>query len=534
MKKFYYLVAGVLSMGMLASCSNEDEIAAGNGNDQQANAYLSLTLVGADNGASRTQPGEDETLSGDENDSSISDALVLLCNEQGVVQAVKTIGAPTSKQINGQNVLQTERIPVDPGTYYVYVIANPDDGLDEKIEINKTDVNDFAIDGITAQTISDNYAKDKNFIMFNECNGNGDTEENNDIKGTKVIVGVENTYDHPATPESTIKLDRLVAKITYKEKEGGVDISAAKTDLSALTAVEFNGFTLINGIKTTYLQQRWSKVAPIASLFAKENTLLTPTVTNDSETSFYNLWKNFSTIVNEGTDENPNYTTVIDLSKDDTFTDETGALYCMENNSGSTADDCFANGADLQGNTTGVLFKATATLSECDNFNGTKCFYGYNGEYFATLEALNTKYGNAFDKATQGSYNSKWEAAKAELETALAADDDDVLLSAFRTKYMIRVYEGCVMYYTHYIEDQNYEAVDKELEAPDNKTLYHAVMRNTIYGLTLSKVLGIGDDVPGGWNPDVDPEDPIDEPVYLQVLCTVNPWVLSNYDVTLQ
>ena len=317
MKKFYYLVAGVLSMGMLAACSNEDDIAAGNGNNQQANAYLSLTLVGADNGASRTQPGEDGTQAGDENDSSISDALVLLCNDQGVVQAVKTIGAPKSTQINGQNVLQTERIPVDPGTYYVYVIANPNDGLDKKIEINKTDVNTFAIDGITAQTISDDYAKDKNFIMFNECNGNGDTDENNEIKGVKVTVGVENTYDHPATPERTIKLDRLVAKITYKEKEGGADISAAKTDLSALTAVEFNGFTLINGIKTTYLQQHWSKVAPAASLFAKENTLLTPTVTNDSETYFYNLWKNFSNIVNTGTDENPNYTTVIDLSKDD-------------------------------------------------------------------------------------------------------------------------------------------------------------------------------------------------------------------------
>ena len=85
------------------------------------------------------------------------------------------------------------------------------------------------------------------------------------------------------------------------------------------------------------------------------------------------------------------------------------------------------------------------------------------------------------------------------------------------------------MYYTHYIEDQNYTALNGSAQE-----LYHAVMRNTIYGLTIQSVMNIGDDVPGGWNPDVDPEEPIDVPNYLQVECKVNPWVLSNYNVTLQ
>ena len=92
------------------------------------------------------------------------------------------------------------------------------------------------------------------------------------------------------------------------------------------------------------------------------------------------------------------------------------------------------------------------------------------------------------------------------------------------------MYEDGVMYYTHYIEDQNYTAADSE-QAQVN---YQSVMRNTIYGLTVNSVKNIGDDIPGGWNPDTDPEDPTTPKTYLVVECQVNPWVLSNYDVDLQ
>ena len=63
---------------------------------------------------------------------------------------------------------------------------------------------------------------------------------------------------------------------------------------------------------------------------------------------------------------------------------------------------------------------------------------------------------------------------------------------------------------------------------------YYSVMRNTVYKLTVTKLQRIGTDIPGGWNPDTDPTDPVDEPTYLQVRCMVNPWVLSQYHVDLQ
>lgn len=520
MKKFYYLVAGILSMGMLASCSNEENIVAENNGNQQANAYLTLTLVGADNGASRTQPGEDGTAEGEPGESQITSAMVLLCAQDGTIsQAV-----PTSNLTSTVAGVQTQPIAVTEGTYYVYVIANPG----TYAPATGTKVTDVVMDNINA-TAMNGYSTDGKFIMFSECNGTDATA------GAAITVTEANDYDHPATTEEPIKLDRLAAKITYDEVET-VDISGAENQLGALEGITFNGFKLVNGIKKVNLQQHWSATTPATSQTAKVNTLLTPTATIG--TDFYNQWSDYSTITTETAGEGGEvYTEVTDKVKDAEWSD--APLFCMENNSGSNAEDCFAAGADMQGNTTGVLFRATATLTAdaSDEIAGANCFYGYanTGDYFASLAALQDEYPSAFDDgddSTDG--DTELAAAEAELRAAVAgtAEEDAEVqtVSDFRVKYLVRVYENGVMYYTHYIEDQNYTAANDE----DAQVLYHAVMRNTIYGLTVQSVKNIGDDVPGGWNPDVDPEEPIDVPNYLQVECKVNPWVLSNYNVTLQ
>lgn len=526
MKKFYYLVAGVLSMGMLAACSNEDDIAAGNGNDQQANAYLSLTLVGADNGASRTQPGEDGTDPGEPEESQITEALILLCSADGTINSTAKATNLTSTDAG----VQTEPIQVPEGTYYVYVIANPG----TYAPATNTKVTDVIMGNIDA-TVMNGYSTDGKFIMFSECNGTDATA------GATITVTEANDYDNPATTANPIKLDRLAAKITYDEAENGVDIKDAEGQLGALESITFNGFKLVNGIKKVNLQQHWSAATPAASQTAKVNTLLTPAAAIG--TDFYYQWSDYSTITTttaQGGGET--YTAAMDLAKKMTFTDD--ALFCMENNTGSTAEDCFVKGsdgvegADMQGNTTGVLFQAKATLTAdaSDEFAGEDCFYGYNGQYFASLAAVQDEYPGVFDdNDDQTNAEAELKAAQDALKAAYATQDSEdkpnahaEAISAFRVKYLIRVFEDGIMYYTHYIKDQNYTA------AKDGKQeLYHAVMRNTIYGLTVQSVKNIGDDVPGGWNPDVDPDEPIDVPNYLAVQCTVNPWVLSNYPVDL-
>ena len=106
-------------------------------------------------------------------------------------------------------------------------------------------------------------------------------------------------------------------------------------------------------------------------------------------------------------------------------------------------------------------------------------------------------------------------------------------ISKFRAKYNIKVYTDGIMYYTYYIKDQNYKQVEETGgQQPVN---YYSVMRNTVYKLTVTKLQRIGTDIPGGWNPDKDPEDPVDPTnVYMVVEAQANPWVVSSKDITLQ
>lgn len=501
-KSLFLAFAG---LGLFA-CSNEDNVPS---TDNSHNGtFLTLTLVGTENSDSRTVAGEDGTQ--DENDerpeeSTISEAMVLLCDQDGKVLSAKKVNC---KSVTGG--METYPVEASVGTYYVYVIANPG-SLSVSTDDNITTL-------VKTISSSADFATDGKFLMFSECNGTDKTV------GEVINVQAHNDYDNPAKTASPIKLDRLAAKITYTA--ASVNITAAQAQLTGLTAITFNGFNLVNGIKDFYLQQHWSAAAPTTTGAPHINTLLTPAVTNNASDNFYNRWDDFRTI---NKDENDSYTGAIDLKG----TYGAGPLYCMENNSGSTAGDCFATGSDLNGNTTGVIFKATAAVTGSDGIAGTNCFYAYNGEYFATLAAVQGKFPGAFDDKNGGTNaEAELKAAQDELTAAYGKTDataKEQAISDFRVKYNIHVYEDGVMYYTHYIEDQNYTA-----NKDGNQVKYQSVMRNTIYGLTVNSVKNIGDDIPGGWNPDTDPEDPTTPKTYLVVECQVNPWVLSNYDVDLQ
>lgn len=502
-KSLFLAFAG---LGLFA-CSNEDNVPTGENN--HSGTFLTLNLVGTENGTSRTTPGNGSpnTQNGTEAESTITSAMVIFANSSGVVQSTATVSNFT-KTANG---METYPIEAGVGTYYVYVIANPG-SLSVSTDDNITTL-------VKTISSSADFATDGKFLMFSECNGTDKTV------GEVINVQAHNDYDNPAKTASPIKLDRLAAKITYTA--ASVNITAAQAQLTGLTAITFNGFNLVNGIKDFYLQQHWSAAALTTTGAPHINTLLTPAVTNNASDNFYNRWDDFRTI---NKDENDSYTGAIDLKG----TYGAGPLYCMENNSGSIAGDCFATGSDLNGNTTGVIFKATAAVTGSDGIAGTNCFYAYNGEYFATLAAVQGKFPGAFDDKNGGTNaEAELKAAQDELTAAYGKTDataKEQAISDFRVKYNIHVYEDGVMYYTHYIEDQNYTAAN----ADGQQVKYQSVMRNTIYGLTVNSVKNIGDDIPGGWNPDTDPEDPTTPKTYLVVECQVNPWVLSNYDVDLQ
>ncbi|MCR8874020.1 Mfa1 family fimbria major subunit [Phocaeicola barnesiae] len=545
LKHFFY--AGVFAVGITA-CSDNEEI----GNAQtptEANVYMTLQIVGPQGVGSRTeenpngdgdgsQSGDTEVGSTEEN--TISSVNVLLCNPTThEVAHSYYIGSNALTSIT--NGVRTPVIETSTGIYDVYVIANPTTDL----KTITGDVTGKTIDQITEALMQSQYAANNTFLMFNECNGSDDTG------GESITIGKDNDYEHPATC-STIQLDRLAVKITSSVGQS-VDISEITTgddaEFNAVQSVDLKGFKLLNGATKANLQQEWTATLSGQGSYPWTNTLITPVMNAGSSTEtssadeFYNHLSDFRTISKSTSSTNNvdvyTYTEVEDLYGEIPYYNtasgqEKAAIYCMENNPtyrSSAITDA------LNGNTTGLVYQWQVTLKADaggDGKAGTNCFYAYDGNYYASLKALATAYPVVLNKVITGTTTEeKIAALEKEMNTAYThTTDKQGEISKFRAKYNIKVYTDGIMYYTYYIKDQNYKQVEDSGQQPVN---YYSVMRNTVYKLTVTKLQRIGTDIPGGWNPDKDPEDPVDPTnVYMVVEAQANPWVVSSENITLQ
>lgn len=548
LKHFFY--AGVFAVG-IAACSDNEEI----GNAQtptEANVYMTLQIVGPQGMNSRTTPElppTEGTESGDieigtSEENTISNVTILLCDASthATVATFSSTDFTLTATDNNGVVTSPIAIPstVTLGDYDVYVIAN-----DPSTSILGTSVNvtSKVIEGITMNDMKNTYAQDNYFVMFNECN------DKDKIGGVSITITDNNTYDNPARCAEPIKLDRLAVKIRSQvkkenEKES-IDIDGINGEEGELNVVEnvtLKGFKLLNGATKTNLQQKWT--AATTGTYPWVNTLITPVLGAGSSTSaesvvgYYNHLSNFRTIT-KGTGNS--YTVVKDTyaSVDAYNSNPTADIYCMENNptwDGSKIVDA------LNGNTTGLVYQWGVTIkdkegqagtSESDELAGENCFYSYDGKYYATLDALIADYPGVLDKVTGTSADDKKKAIKNELSEAYkktAGEERETAISKFRVKYNIKVYTEGIMYYTYFIKDQNYKQGKSTKEEH-----YYSVMRNTVYDLTVTALQRIGTDIPGGWNPDKDPEDPVDPTnVYMVVEAKANPWVVSSENITLR
>lgn len=542
LKHFFY--AGVFAVG-IAACSDNEEI----GNAQtptEANVYMTLQIVGPQGMNSRTTPElppTEGTASGDieigtSEENTISSVNVLLCNPTThVVAHSYNIGSSALTSIT--NGVRTPVIETSTGSYDVYVIANPTTDL----QTITGDVTGKTIDQITEALMKSKYAANNTFLMFNECNGSDDTG------GESITIGKDNDYEHPATC-STIQLDRLAVKITSSVGQS-VDISEITTgddaEFNAVQSVDLKGFKLLNGATKANLQQKWTATLRGQGSYPWTNTLITPAMNagSSAETSsadeFYNHLSDFRTISKSTSSANNvdvyTYKEVEDLYGEIPYYNtasgqEKAAIYCMENNptyrSSVTTDA-------LNGNTTGLVYQWQVTLKADaggDGKAGTNCFYAYDGNYYASLKALATAYPVVLNKVITGTTTEeKIAALEDEMNAAYThTTDKQGEISKFRATYNIKVYTDGIMYYTYYIKDQNYKQGGSTKEEH-----YYSVMRNTVYKLTVTKLQRIGTDIPGGWNPDKDPEDPVDPTnVYMVVEAKANPWVVSSENITLQ
>ncbi len=510
LKSFFLgaVAVGALSL-TFTSCSSDDVVNNGATQNDKVGMYMSLQVVGPQSKAStRTAAGENGREPGTDVQNKISSLLVLLCSKDDH-KVVESHLISSDDLIATTDGVSTKVVLTQVGQFEVYAIANPTSGMSYTAG---TDLTGQTIEDVTEALMKSDYAADNKFIMFNECNG---TDK---VAGVDLTITEDNTYDNPARCE-TIHLDRLAVQIRSTAATVNVsDITSANT---FLTAASLQGFKLLNGATKVNLQQKWSNaVADMGTSYPWYNLLQTPTLaagTNaGNDAGYYNHLTDFRTVNKTG----DAFTVVKDLyaTINPYESTSTGSIFCMENHP-STAKA-------LLGNTTGLVYQFKTTVTGSDNKAGTGSFYGYNGKYFATLAALQTAYPHAFDLATGSTSEEKLSAAETELSDAYASTDKETAISNFRVKYNVKVYTEGIMYYTYFIKDKNYKDA-----ATDGKN-YYSVMRNTIYDLTVTDLLKIGTDIPGGWDPDNDePTDPVDPTnVYMVVEAKVNDWVLSKED----
>ena len=414
--------------------------------------------------------------------------------------------------------------------------------------------------------------------------------------GTFITIRPENVYDNPATCP-LIRLDRMAVKITSDAKNSAGtattidDIADAirydsdndgttEQHTKGITAVTLKGFKLLNGAEKVYLQQHWTNTSDGqnqtgGTVYPYTNTLITPAMTAASETgtdtdNYYNTLSDFRTLTTKAVSGNysPEYTAVVDkydLDGSPAYYDQTnptGPIYCMENNptydaSAASANPLYYKEA-LIGNTTGLVYQWQATLADglSDEAAGENCFYSYGDKYYGRLADIQKDFPAVFDPATTAAPQNNWETlekltgitvdsqdaanlaqAMTELRAARAIevpDDRQGAISDWRIEYNIRVYTDGLMYYLYFIKDENYRQIQSD-EPSAQPEQYYSVMRNTVYKLNITSLGAIGTDIPGGWNPDVIEDNPVDDTsLYMQVEVQANPWVVSQTDITLK
>lgn len=483
MKISKLFLMGLLYMGLFA-CSDND-----NGFDrkpgEEVGSYMAIKLTGEK--PTKTQMDDDDGRQpGIPAENKILNVQVLLADADG---EVKYVFNPSGLAETNEGY-ETGAFPIsiadeDLGeSLYVYVIANT--GTEKPLAVEGS-VRSNTISDISEELMKDMYAKADNFWMFNECNGD-------DIKGVEITITAENsTAQNAAEPEAAIQLDRLAVKIR-SSIDSNCDYSAVMGAFaleSSTVSVEPDGFILLNGATEAYLQQHW-KPSDTDNEFPDQ--LLDTPIEDLTNGNFYNTFSDFQS-QNEDEDEE-----IVDKLAGETLAAD--PVYCMEHMSVKNV-----GGKSVRGGTTGLIYRFKLIKNDITDPH----LYAYNGKYFATLDALHSTYSSLFGTKTLD-----------EVKSELTAGG----VATFRYKYNVEVFEEGRMYYTHFIKDQNY--VDAEGEN------YYAVMRNTIYDLTVTRLLYPGTDIPGGWKPGPGPELPIDsENYYMQVDVTVNDWVLSSNNVEL-
>lgn len=493
--KMKSILVSMFALAALASCNNDDDIA-NNGSPQGTpgeTAYISLSVVTptALTRANQSKPGE-----GAEN--IINAAQAVFFDGQNKIVTVESIGSMTSGD-------KTTAFQINADSERLLFVSGAPTALKSLLVVGNT----FnQVNAALTASVSD-FTASKGFTLVNDS-ALIDIRENKKASAADALNAA-----------ASVKIDRLVAKVQVKEKDGGAE--------SENGSFEFTGWALSITNRTTF---------PLSERIPYANS--TTTALKGIYRIDNNNWKSES-ITPSFINENFYVLTDDSVATGFTWTDKDKTQYCLENTMSATEQK--------KGVSTKVVIKGIYTPNTSKSGNLTKGddYFKYAGDYYtyAELKSAYDKYKAEHLTAGMTDADGIWKDADALVDSISGGTTktfDDVAINAdwFNGKSAgveakgaaIRYYEKSVCYYEATIMHDAGVATPMALGR-------WGVVRNNWYELTVNTISGAGTPwIPDPTNPDPtdpskpdDPDDKVDQ--YIAVTVTVNPWTFWQQGVEL-
>ena len=528
-------LTGLLGLGVLCSCSNEDDPANNNQNLPEGGAQAQIMINVASEATTRATG---DTDAGTPEEQGVDKITVVLADQNGLVQQVIT---PKMKGATGDTDKRaTEVFEVPAGKYYVYVLANytaNESKIRPALVVGQTNMKqEFSLTGMPFTADATLGITGSKFLMTNadaptesDFTSTGTSGKEVDDDGTEMQTGGKDNVFVVKT-----NIERAVSKVTFGN-------NTTANNLTFKVEVDPDGDGTKSEIASTELQ---------AAALINLNKKMYMNKVKDATISPASSWNDYYYV------KDPNYT---DFSKDNSWLtanfDQISAgaddfvslnvatspmLYCPENTMGVAADQ-------KNGQTTGVVYKvkytpnAYTTLNKAGSDSYSKIFaevlkiadtkaeettftangptdgtfYVYNNLVFKNQKAAILYYCIA--TATGNTDAEKATAANTAYSSYL---DGSGSVSSTPTDVESR--EAGINYYTAWIKHN-----------PNGSNMEEGkfgTVRNHWYVLTVSSISGLGTK-----NPTYeDPEDPNDPAVAnIQVAATIKKWVKVEQEVDL-
>lgn len=392
----------------------------------------------------------------------------------------------------------TTQVSLPAGDYRIFLIANPDNSTDEMSQLSADNTamtfnnfKDIKRNSTTLEQLEKQLYAPYHFLMTNKYASNA-----SDIVTCKPGGSTSVTID---MQRAAARIDYIYNETDEKTKKNIFTTNVAPYNKQTeKVSIKLTQAALFNISKSFYYFKHISadETADNATIDASatEGNFVIDTDWNSKAASFAPL----TAEINES--DFPNK----ELS---TFDANNSIVYADVSYKGTqlfyTSENTVPTNAQLKRTCTGVLLKGEFGLDESkqDILNGCIAILVHNhiiypaeetGALSELNEALTTEYG---EKIT------------------ITKDTEDATLKSYNVQRFTRtsITEPFVTYYPIFMRHRNNN--DNNVAGP----MEFSVVRNTIYRFRVKSISGLG--------PDIDPEDPVEEPAQIDIAVSVADWV---------